>query len=231
MYWCIFSLCCPALLDLPTTALGARCWAPAPCAPRRGCTCLVMTLAGQPETKCPTYFEAPVCGRLCSSGFGYACASRIQPSYLTPIILLTLVQISVGGQFLEKLSSLEAYSLWGQKSNVAVTDAMGRVRRSETSLRFHRRSLVCLVAQAAIVSFTIWGICSHCTQFSGKRAVVFAVTRFVVDRVPFLTGFCSNAIDVPDTWTRTGRVCGWVTGSPTGFQRHRSDPAQRPSGS
>ena len=34
MYRCRLSLCCPALLDLPTNA------------PRLGCTCLVMTLAG-----------------------------------------------------------------------------------------------------------------------------------------------------------------------------------------
>ena len=33
-----------------------------------------------------------VCGWLCSSSFGYASASRTQPSYLTPILSLRLVQ-------------------------------------------------------------------------------------------------------------------------------------------
>ena len=33
-----------------------------------------------------------VCGRLCSSDFGYASASRTQPSYLTLILSLRLVQ-------------------------------------------------------------------------------------------------------------------------------------------
>ena len=39
-----------------------------------------------------------LCGRLCSSDFGYAFASRTQPSYLTPILSLTLVQRPGGGQ-------------------------------------------------------------------------------------------------------------------------------------
>jgi hypothetical protein len=47
-------------------------------------------------------FAAPdprrVCGRLCSSGFGYACASRAQPHYLTPILSLSLVQKLGGSQ-------------------------------------------------------------------------------------------------------------------------------------
>ena len=39
-----------------------------------------------------------VCGWLCSSSFGYASASRTQPSYLTPILSLRLVQRRRGGQ-------------------------------------------------------------------------------------------------------------------------------------
>ena len=48
----------------------------------------------------PQCIELPdprrVCGWLCSSGFGYA--SRTEPSYLTPILSLNLVQTLGGGQ-------------------------------------------------------------------------------------------------------------------------------------
>ena len=45
-----------------------------------------------------SYHESDgVCGRLCSSNSGYACASRTQPSYLTPILSLSLEQRLGGG--------------------------------------------------------------------------------------------------------------------------------------
>ena len=45
----------------------------------------------------PAAYAAP----LCSSSFGYASASRTQPSYLTPILSLRLVQRRGGGQTLK----------------------------------------------------------------------------------------------------------------------------------
>ena len=47
-----------------------------------------------------------VCGRLCSSGFGYASASRTQPSYLTPILSLNLVQRLGGCQMIIRPTSM-----------------------------------------------------------------------------------------------------------------------------